>query len=243
MNAPQAETSADRTLVARLLERLNDSGVDADHLQRLVEDGGPRWWRVVSAILHHESGQEENIVKYGEVSPQADPKVLQSMLREAGLDSEAVDYYSTPARFELLLWCIEGDSWHRAALVMRYGIGMTHRNYELDEISRALGRSELMVLSVLGSKGLSALRSAQRCAELLSSEPIGANHELDQLGLTPTVKNVLLRAGITKIEQLCGMTEQDVRTTVHESERLRIGSKRMQELVDALAAKGWALKS
>jgi hypothetical protein len=240
MNAPQAETSADRTLVARLLERLNDSGVDADRLQRLVEDEGPRWGWVVATILQSESEQEEIIVKYGEVSPQADPKVLQSMLREAGLDSDAVNHYSTPARFELLLWCIEGDSWHRAALVMRYGIGMTHRNYELDEISRALGRSELMVLSVLGSKGLSALRSAQ-C--LLNSEPIGANHELDQLGLTPTVKNVLLRAGITKIEQLCGMTEEDVRITVRESGRLRIGSRRMQELVDALAAKGWALKS
>lgn len=240
-NAPPAV--ADATLVARLLERFDNSGVSVDHLQRLVDDEGPHWRRVVAALLQSESEQEEIILQYGEVSPEADPKVLQWLLRKAGLDSGAANYYGTSGRFERLLWCIEGDSWHRAALVMRYGIGTAHHCYEVDEISRVLGRSESEVLNVLGSKGLSALRSAQHRAELPVPESVGVSHELDQLSLTSTVKNVLLRIGITTIDQLCGMTKEDVRAAVRESERLRIGSKRMQELVDALAAKGWALKS
>jgi hypothetical protein len=231
-------------LLARILERLDHSGVSVTDLQQLAEDEGLHWESFVAAILLHKTEYRELVARHSEVSSTVSRNAINGLLRESSFSADEAGEYSTPERFAVLLSHVNGPHWHRAAIVMRFGLGTTRREYEIAEIAALLKLSESTVGAVVNPEGRSSsLGTARYYAELPPAEQDGSKQDLELLGLSTAVRNLLLRAEITTIDQLCGMTEQEVRTACFEANPRRpMGPKSTEELTEVLASKGRALK-
>ena len=142
--------------VLPFLSALNKKGVSVVHLQRLVDD--PDYLdRVVALILEPEAIFQDNVEKFSTLAESLPVVGMDRLLREMfpGRQCTAEDYKALSRLLPSLLRGLttDGSAWHRAVVVMRYGLGTDGNTYQPKDIAVELGLTAHTVRKFTRSMG------------------------------------------------------------------------------------------